>query len=130
MADINFIKKISSLNPNIYPGSKLNAEEKNISFKELLNEKIHGEQNENEVIFSRHANERIKERNIEINSDVTEKLNEAAEQAKDKGLKNVLVMMDNQAFIISTINKKVVTALNNEDLKENIFTNIDGAVIK
>jgi hypothetical protein len=39
-------------------------------------------------------------------------------------------MIDNQAFILSTMNNKVITAVNNDDLKENIFTNIDGAVIK
>jgi len=42
----------------------------------------------------------------------------------------VLVMIDNQAFILSTMNNKVITAVNSDDLKENIFTNIDGAVIK
>jgi flagellar operon protein len=82
------------------------------------------------VSFSKHANERIKDRNIDVSQDVTEKLNEASVQAKDKGLKNVLVMIDNQAFILSTMNNKVITAVNSDDLKENIFTNIDGAVIK
>ncbi len=132
LTDINFIKKISSLNNNLQPNSFVNSKEVNNSvFKELLNEKIQREEKtESEVVFSKHANERIKERNIEVSADVTEKLNEAAEQAKDKGLKNVLVMIDNQAFIISTMHNKVITAVNSNDLKENIFTNIDGAVIK
>lgn len=132
MTDINFIKKISSLNNNIQPNNAFkNNETINFAFKDLLNEKIKSEEKvENEVVFSKHANERIRERNIDVSEDVTEKLNEAAEQAKDKGLKNVLVMIDNQAFIISTMNNKVITAVNSQDLKENIFTNIDGAVIK
>ena len=126
MTDINFIKKISSLNNNIQPNSFTgNHGANNSAFKEILNEKI-----QSEVVFSKHANERIKERNIELSDEVTEKLNEAAEQAKDKGLKNVLVMIDNQAFIISTMHNKVITAVNSTDLKESIFTNIDGAVIK
>lgn len=124
MTDINFIKKINSLNNNIQPNYNVKKNENN-NFKDLLNEKL-----ENEVIFSKHANERIKERHIDVSEDVTEKLNEASAQAKDKGLKNVLVMIDNQAFIISTMNNKVITAVNSQDLKENIFTNIDGAVIK
>lgn len=131
MTDINFIKKISSLNNNIQTSSFIKSKENNSAFKELFNEKIKKEEKaESEVVFSKHANERIRERNIEVSADVTEKLNEAAEQAKDKGLKNVLVMIDNQAFIISTMNNKVITAVNSNDLKENIFTNIDGAVIK
>lgn len=132
MTDINFIRKISSLNNNIYPDTAVKSNE-NIgsTFKELLNETIKKNcKAENELVFSKHANERIKERNIDISADVTEKLNEAAEQAKDKGLKNVLVMIENQAFIISTMNNKVITAVNSSELKENIFTNIDGAVIK
>jgi flagellar operon protein len=124
MTDINFIKKISSLNNNIQPNYNVQKNDDN-SFKELLNEKL-----EKEVSFSKHANERIQQRNIDVSQDVTEKLNEASVQAKDKGLKNVLVMIDNQAFILSTMNNKIITALNSDDLKENIFTNIDGAVIK
>jgi len=132
MTDINFIKKLSSLNTNIQPSNTVkNYENNNSFFKDILNEKIKKEEKaENEVVFSKHANDRIRERNINISTDVTEKLNEAAEQAKDKGLKNVLVMVDNQAFIISTMNNKVITAVNSNELKENIFTNIDGAVIK
>ncbi|NLJ57615.1 MAG: hypothetical protein GX339_02100 [Tissierellia bacterium] len=121
MTDLNFIRKISNLN-SVQPNYKVKKEN---NFKELLNEKI-----ENEVVFSKHANERIAQRNINVSSQVTEKLKEANLQAKDKGLKNVLVMVDNLAFIINTKSNKVITAVNNEDLKENIFTNIDGAVIK
>lgn len=130
MTDINFIKKLSSLDNNVqYTPGLRNNENINSAFKDLFKEKLKGKA-ENEVVFSKHASERIRERNIDVDADVTDKLNEAAEQAKDKGLKNVLVMIDNQAFIISTQNNKVVTALNSKDLKENIFTNIDGAVIK
>lgn len=131
MTDINFIKKISNLNNNIQPARAVkNVENISSTFKDILNEKFQKEKVDNEVVFSKHANQRIIERNIDVSADVTDKLNEAAEQAKDKGLKNVLVMIDNQAFIISTMNNKVITAVNSNDLKENIFTNIDGAVIK
>lgn len=121
--DINFIRKVSNLNNNVQLQNVRKSESSN--FKDLLNEKIG-----NEVIFSKHANERILERNIDVSGEVTEKLNEASAQAKDKGLKNVLVMIDNLGFIISTANNKVITAVNSQELKENIFTNIDGAVIK
>ena len=132
MTDINFIRKISNLNNNIQLNTNFkNKESINSTFKDILNEKYkENEKVENEVIFSKHANERIKERNIDVSEEVTGKLNEAVEQAKDKGLKNVLVMIDNQAFIVSTMSNKVITAVNSDELKENLFTNIDGAVIK
>ncbi|KAF5052625.1 hypothetical protein SDC9_67835 [bioreactor metagenome] len=127
MTDINFIRKISNLNNGIQPGNNLkHRQDIDSSFKDIFKEKFR----ENEVTFSKHANERISERNIDVSPEVTEKLNEAVEQAKDKGLKNVLVMIDNQAFIVSTMSNKVITAVNSNELKENIFTNIDGAVIK
>ncbi len=133
MTDINFIRKISNLDNNIQPNTALRNNEINSYFKDILNKKItdkKAEEVESKVVFSKHASERVKERNIDVSTGVTEKLNEAAEQAKEKGLKNVLVMIENQAFIISTMNNKVITAVNSQDLKENIFTNIDGAVIK
>ena len=130
MTDINFIKKLNSLDNNVqYTPAARDNENINSAFKDLFNEKLR-DKAENEVVFSKHASERIRERNIDVDAEVTDKLNQASEQAKDKGLKNVLVMIDNQAFILSTQNNKVVTALNSKDLKENIFTNIDGAVIK
>lgn len=128
MTDINFIRKMSNLNNNslLTPATRNKEFDSNSTFKGILSEKS----KKVEVSFSKHANDRIEERNIGINEDVTNKLNEAVEQAKDKGLKNVLVMIDNSAFIVSTMNNKVITAVNNSELKENIFTNIDGAVIK
>nr|WP_312577377.1 TIGR02530 family flagellar biosynthesis protein [Sedimentibacter sp.] len=128
MTDINFIRSISNLNRNNLSTPVIRNKEfdSGSAFKDILNEKTKNV----EVSFSKHANERIEERNIGINEDVTNRLNEAVGQAKDKGLKNVLVMIDNSAFIVSTVNNKVITAVNSNELKENVFTNIDGAVIK
>lgn len=139
MSDINFLRNISNINANLDINSikkqsinksssiKENEQSKESSFKELLNEK---QAQINALSFSKHATERIEQRNIDIDESVEDKLNEALEQAKDKGLKNVLVMIDSSAFILNTLSNKVITALNNSELKGNIFTNIDGAVIK
>ncbi len=137
MSDVNFLRNISNINSNLDINSvkrqNLNKSTssndglKESSFKELLNEK---KAQVNALSFSKHATERIEQRNIDIDESVAGKLSEALEQAKDKGLKNVLVMIDSSAFILNTLSNKVITALNNSELKENIFTNIDGAVIK
>ncbi len=128
MTDVNFIRNISNINGNLGVNSinKQNLNKQGSMFKDLLAEKCQ----ENTVSFSKHATERIEQRNIDVNETTTGKLNEALVQAKDKGMKNVLVMIDSTAFILNTLSNKVVTAVNNEDLKENVFTNIDGAVIK
>ena len=137
MSDVNFLRNISNINSNLdinsvkrknlNKSSGTNESLKESSFKELLSEK---QAQVNALSFSKHAAERIEQRNIDIDESVEGKLNEALEQAKDKGLKNVLVMIDSSAFILNTLSNKVITALNNSELKENIFTNIDGAVIK
>ncbi len=139
MTDINFLRNISNINSNLDinqvkkqslnkgTGSVTNESIKESKFKELLNEK---QAQIKSLSFSKHASERIEQRNIDIDESVENKLNEALEQAKDKGLKNVLVMIDSSAFILNTLSNKVITAMSNSELKENIFTNIDGAVIK
>ncbi|QSX07196.1 hypothetical protein JYG23_07585 [Sedimentibacter sp. zth1] len=128
MTDINFIRNISNINNNLDINSikKQNIDSKDNTFSKLLKEKCQ----KNTVSFSKHATERIEERNINVGEGVSSRLNEAIVQAKGKGLKNVLVMIDSTAFIVNTLSNKVITAVNNNELKENIFTNIDGAVIK
>ena len=128
MTDINFIRNISNINNNLDINSikKQETNKQGSTFKELFNEKCQ----ENTLSFSKHATERIEQRNIDVTESVSSRLNEALVQAKDKGLKNVLVMIDSSAFIVNTLSNKVITAVNNSELKENIFTNIDGAVIK
>ena len=58
-----------------------------------------------------------------------DRLNEGARRAGEKGIKESLVLVDELAFIVNVENKTVVTAMNQGNNDENIFTNIDGAVI-
>lgn len=82
------------------------------------------------VEFSKHAMERICERQIDLHSDNTlERLNKAVELACEKGSNDALVMIDSNAFIVSVKNNKVITTLSADDIQGNIFTNIDSTVI-
>ncbi len=58
-----------------------------------------------------------------------QKINQAIEKAEKKGIKDALILMDNKAFVANIKNKTIITASTSEQLKENVFTNIDGAVI-
>ena len=51
------------------------------------------------------------------------------EKAQEKGATNILALDRSLAFIINVPTSKVITTMNQEEMKENIFTNIDGAVI-
>lgn len=97
----------------------------NSNFEALLKNEI---QNNQEVKFSKHAMDRLKERNIKLSDAEINKLNNAVNKAAKKGIKETLIIMDNKAFITSVKNKTVITAATEKQLKENVFTNIDGAV--
>ena len=79
------------------------------------------------VRFSKHASRRLDSREIELSDEQKDRLNQATGKARDKGLNEPLVMVDNLAFIVNIKNNTVVTALN--DTERSVFTNIDGAII-
>ena len=82
------------------------------------------------VGFSKHAMKRIESRNIEIlDSDMLQRLNDGIEIAAEKGSNETLVLVDSTAFVVSVKNRTVITTMSQDDLKGNIFTNIDSTVI-
>lgn len=95
-------------------------------FREILQSK----QVANETVelrFSKHANERLASRNIDLTVDQLERLEIGTKMAGEKGINESLVMVDNLAFIVNVKNNMVITAVN--DGEDKVFTNIDGAVI-
>lgn len=81
------------------------------------------------VRFSKHAAGRLADRNIELTSSQMERLQEGAQKAQQKGIRESLVIVDQLAFIVNIPNQTVVTAMSQNETAENVFTNIDGAVI-
>ncbi len=80
------------------------------------------------VAFSKHAISRAQERGIQVTPDLMDQLAGSVSRAQAKGAKNILAMDTEKAFIINVPTAKVITAITQEEMKENIFTNIDGAV--
>lgn len=95
-----------------------------LSFRDILKSKS----TENEVVFSKHANQRLESRNITLSEAQLGRLNQGVDKARNKSINESLVMMDNLAFIVNVKNNMVVTAMEQGD-DTNVFTNIDGAVI-
>ncbi|MBE5849009.1 MAG: flagellar protein [Lachnospiraceae bacterium] len=79
--------------------------------------------------FSKHAVNRLSERNIEISEGLMERLSAGMQAAGQKGINESLVMVDQLAFIVNVKNQTVITALDGNETDQNVFTNIDGAVI-
>lgn len=79
--------------------------------------------------FSKHSKERIEERGISLTDQLMEDMNAAIGKARLKGAKDVVMIGKDAAFIVNVPNNVVVTAISSEEMKDNIFTNIDSAVI-
>ncbi|WP_336822473.1 TIGR02530 family flagellar biosynthesis protein [Sporosarcina sp. USHLN248] len=79
--------------------------------------------------ISKHANERLLERNIHITDAEWARVNEKVNEAKRKGIKESLVLMDQAALIVSAKNATVITAMDRKEAKDQLFTNIDGTIV-
>ncbi|MFP4416486.1 MAG: TIGR02530 family flagellar biosynthesis protein [Chitinispirillaceae bacterium] len=107
-----------------YARSRINAQRSSgISFAEVLKTKSP------EVSFSAHAQARLKSRNIDMTPEMMQKLGKAISGAQNKGSQDSLILLSDLAFIVNVPNRTVVTAMDGECVKDNVFTNIDSAVI-
>lgn len=98
------------------------------SFAQALEQQLALKQTD--VSFSKHAMKRIESRNIDVlDGDKLDRLNKGIEIAAEKGSNETLVLVDSTAFVVSVKNNTVITTMSQEDLKGNIFTNIDSTVI-
>ena len=81
------------------------------------------------VNFSKHALERAEQRGIELTPNLMDRLASSVEKAQVKGATNILAFDDSRAFIINIPHGRVITTMSGDEMKENIFTNIDGSVL-
>jgi len=101
--------------------------EAGINFQDLLQQEQ--AKQAKDIKFSVHAQNRIQERNIVISMDDRQRLSDGIEKILEKGGRESLIIMDNNAFLVSVPNRTVITAIDNEGLNENVFTNIDSAIV-
>lgn len=105
------------------------TKEDRISFSDILAAKA-GEMDESgDLRFSKHAANRLQDRNIDLTEGQLKRLAEGTNKAGAKGIKESLVLVDDLAFIVNIKNNMVITAMNQGETENHIFTNIDGAVI-
>ena len=99
------------------------AAPKGASFAELLKQRTSG------VQFSGHALERVQRRGIDTSPQTLDRLDGAVQRAAAKGARESVVLVDGTAFVVSVANRTVVTAVDPEHMRKQVFTNIDSAVI-
>ena len=119
MNQINQINQLTSVNTLKLSHAAVQPKTDGSTFAGLMKEEL----NKTEGLrFSKHAAQRVQERGIEVSDRLMTDLNQAVEKAKAKGAKD-------GAFIVNVPHNLVVTTMNGTEMKENIFTNIDSAVL-
>lgn len=121
---------------NYISSQQLSSKEQNTAtaFSDLLRQRMENigsvpSVNNTEIEFSKHAKQRVEERGIEISSELLTKLKNSVQKAQEKGAKNILAFDAERAFIINVAQNRVVTAISQDEMQGNVFTNIDGAVL-
>ena len=138
------LKNMGSIQPNSQVNPSVGGINKGISpkdgelFKGLLDKEVSKNLNAGQakpqlsqtegLKFSSHAIERMQSRGIKFGPEDMKKLNDAVDKALQKGSKDTLVIMGENAFVVSAKNKTVITAMDKNQMKENVFTNIDSTV--
>ncbi|MCF7810691.1 hypothetical protein K9N50_06850 [bacterium] len=79
--------------------------------------------------FSGHAQIRVDCRGISLQPDQLTRLDKAVDSANEKNADKALVMVDDMALIVGVKKRTVITVVDAQDMKENVFTKIDAAVI-
>ncbi|MFG6118258.1 MULTISPECIES: TIGR02530 family flagellar biosynthesis protein [Thalassobacillus] len=93
-----------------------------ISFKDVLADAT-------QVKLSKHAGERLQQRNIVISQAQWDRLSEKMQEAKKKGITDSLVLLPEAALLVSTKNNTVITAMNRNEASSKIFSNINGTIL-
>lgn len=96
-----------------------------ISFKDILNNTLQDQS----LKISNHAQQRLQQRNVVLSAQDMNKLENAIKKAELKGAKESVLFYKDTAFVTSIRNKTIITAVDSNSAEENIFTNIDSAVI-
>ena len=120
------------LNKNILPehvaqinqNEKINSGNSQVAFQDVLSNTI---AERLPLQFSKHAHMRLNSRDITLSTEQMQRVEAGISQARQKGIQDSLVFVDNVALVVNVKSKTVITAMNQAN--QNIFTNIDGAVV-
>ncbi|CAM3751633.1 TIGR02530 family flagellar biosynthesis protein [Alkalicoccus chagannorensis] len=93
-------------------------------FSSMLQDKL-----KEPLSLSRHAEKRMEERGIALTQETWDRMEDKVQEAKEKGVQDSVVLLDNAALVVSAENNKVITAMNREEADGQLFTNIDGAIV-
>ncbi|MDP6932635.1 MAG: TIGR02530 family flagellar biosynthesis protein [Myxococcota bacterium] len=79
--------------------------------------------------WSRHSLARLKSRGIELSTEDLASLGDAVNRLSEKGARESLLLMDDNAFIVGIPKRTVITAMRRGEAIGNIFTSIDSTLV-
>lgn len=129
----NWLKEVDEMNqrihhlhhPTVYDQTvkeKKLTEQATKNFQQILAKK-------QSINVSKHAKERMIERNIHFSEHQWSELNSKLNEAKQKGVRESVVVLNNATLLANAQKNTVITVLNTEEANSKIFTNINGAII-
>lgn len=103
--------------------SKINAGRtpQSTEFRDLLESKT--------LKFSHHAEVRMEQRGISLQPESLNQIMKAVDDAASKGARDSLIVFKDIAMIVNVPSRTVVTAMDGNQMKSNVFTQIDSAII-
>jgi|SRR5690625_3017679 len=117
------VQRIHQFQPHLpTPLTKQSKQQNQVNFKDILSK-------QQGIKVSKHAKQRLQERNIHINEQQWKKIEQKVNEARMKGVKDSLVIMNNSTLLVSAKNNTVITAMNKQEATSKIFTNIDGTIL-
>ncbi|WP_251388189.1 TIGR02530 family flagellar biosynthesis protein [Mediterraneibacter agrestimuris] len=122
----NQVNKLTNVNALKLTHAAVQTRKADDRFSVMLQEELNRAEG---LRFSKHAAQRVQERGIEVSDSLMSDLNQAVEKAKAKGARDVVIIGKDGAFIVNVPHNLVVTTMNGTEMKDNIFTNIDSAVL-
>jgi flagellar operon protein len=123
------IERLDLLSPTTQgQTSTSSTQQQSSDFGSVFQQELERQSDARTVAFSKHAQKRVEERGIDITPDLMDQLRGSVVRAQEKGATNILAMDTDRVFLINVPNAKVITAMTQEEMRENVFTNIDGAV--
>ncbi|WP_271812028.1 flagellar biosynthesis protein [Clostridium beijerinckii] len=105
-------------------GNNPNGKQKEARFQDVLDSVKSKDQS---FTISKHAASRLNE--INFTKEDMEQIQKGFKIAQDKNSKNTVMLYKDIALIASVENKTLITAVEKERAKDNIFTNVDSVVI-
>ena len=125
------INKLSNhkINPMLLKGQEIRFLHKETNQEVSFNQVLQGKLNEANLQYSKHADFKMRSLGIVRNKDFQMQLERATGKAREKNIKEGLILKDDYGFVVSVKNNTVITVVDLKEMDDNVFTNIDGAVI-